>query len=226
MAKEQNVPDGVGRDDLVDTFKNQEPADGNEPAAQAGAGEADRPPAEENGPAGSQPEAADTAPEQPEQAAQDTAAQLAGAQEKAERLEKQLAEMKDMLLRTAAEFDNFRKRSQREKDAAFGDGLAHAVAALLPVLDTLEMAANAQTADENYKKGVQMTLEKAAGVFAGLKVAEIEAQGKEFDPNLMNAVMQQPAPEGTQAGTVLQVLQKGYTYAGKVIRHAAVAVAE
>ena len=223
MAKEQNVPDGVGRDDLVDTFKNQEPADGNEPAAQAGAGEADQSPAEENGPAGSQPEAADTAPEQP---AQDTAAQLAGAQEKAERLEKQLAEMKDMLLRTAAEFDNFRKRSQREKDAAFGDGLAHAVAALLPVLDTLEMAANAQTADENYKKGVQMTLEKAAGVFAGLKVAEIEAQGKEFDPNLMNAVMQQPAPEGTQAGTVLQVLQKGYTYAGKVIRHAAVAVAE
>ena len=89
------------------------------------------------------------------------------------------------------------------------------MAALLPVLDTLEMAANAQTADENYKKGVQMTLEKAAGVFAGLKVAEIEAQGKEFDPNLMNAVMQQPAPEGTQAGTVLQVLQKGYTYGGQ-----------
>ena len=223
MAKEQNAFDGVGWDDMTSPFKNQEPA------AQPGAGEAGQPPAEENGPDGAQPEAADTAPEQPEQpeqAAQDAAAQLAGAQEKAERLEKQLAEMKDMLLRTAAEFDNFRKRSQREKDAAFGDGLAHAVAALLPVLDTLEMAANAQTADENYKKGVQMTLEKAAGVFAGLKVAEIEAQGKEFDPNLMNAVMQQPAPEGTQAGTVLQVLQKGYTYAGKVIRHAAVAVAE
>ena len=229
MAKEQNAFDGVGWDDMTSPFKNQEPADGNEPAAQPGAGEAGQPPAEENGPDGSQTEAADTAPErpeQPEQAAQDAAAQLAGAQEKAERLEKQLAEMKDMLLRTAAEFDNFRKRSQREKDAAFGDGLAHAVAALLPVLDTLEMAANAQTADENYKKCVQMTLEKAAGVFAGLKVAEIEAQGKEFDPNLMNAVMQQPAPEGTQAGTVLQVLQKGYTYAGKVIRHAAVAVAE
>ena len=223
MAKEQNAFDGVGWDDMTSPFKNQESADGNEPAAQPGAGEAGQPPAEENGPGGAQPEAADTAPEQP---AQDAAAQLAGAQEKAERLEKQLAEMKDMLLRTAAEFDNFRKRSQREKDAAFGDGLAHAVAALLPVLDTLEMAANAQTADENYKKGVQMTLEKAAGVFAGLKVAEIEAQGKEFDPNLMNAVMQQPAPEGTQAGTVLQVLQKGYTYAGKVIRHAAVAVAE
>ena len=146
MAKEQNAFDGVGWDDMTSPFKNQEPADGNEPAAQPGAGEAGQPPAEENGPDGSQTEAADTAPErpeQPEQAAQDAAAQLAGAQEKAERLEKQLAEMKDMLLRTAAEIDNFRKRSQREKDAAFGDGLAHAVAALLPVLDTLEMAANA-----------------------------------------------------------------------------------
>lgn len=172
----------------------------------------------------------ETEVKQPEaEAVEETAAETETVSEASDAiadLQAKLDALNDKHLRMAAEYDNFRKRSQREKDAAFGDGLAHAVAALLPVLDTLEMAANAQTADENYKKGVQMTLEKAAGVFAGLKVAEIEAQGKEFDPNLMNAVMQQPAPEGTQAGTVLQVLQKGYTYAGKVIRHAAVAVAE
>lgn len=156
----------------------------------------------------------------------DTAAQLAAARQKADELQVQLDQARDRLLRTAAEFDNFRKRSQREKDAAFGDGLAHAVAALLPVLDTLEMAAAAQTADDNYKKGVQMTLQKAGEVFKKLDVAEIEALGKEFDPGVMNAVMQQPAPEGTGAGVVLQVLQKGYTHAGKVIRHAAVAVSQ
>ena len=154
------------------------------------------------------------------------AAKLAAAEEKAQGLEKQLADAKDQLLRTAAEYDNFRKRSQREKEGAFGDGLAHAVEKLLPVLDTLELAAKADPADESYKKGVLMTLDKAAAVFGDLGVAEIEAAGKEFDPNLMNAVMQQPAPEGTAAGQVLSVLQKGYTYGGKVVRHATVVVSE
>lgn len=154
------------------------------------------------------------------------AARLSAEQEKAARLAQQLEQMKDQMLRTAAEFDNFRKRSQKEKDAAFGDGLAHAVGLLLPVLDALEMAEAAQTADENYKKGVSMTLQQAQEAFKKLEVAEIDALGKEFDPNLMNAVMQQPTPEGGKAGIVLQVLQKGYTRGGKVIRHAVVAVSQ
>lgn len=88
-------------------------------------------------------------------------ARLAAAQQKAEDLSGQLAQAKDTLMRTAAEYDNFRKRSAREKDAAFGDGVAFAVEKLLGVLDTLSLAANTPTQDENYKKGVMMTLEQA-----------------------------------------------------------------
>ena len=85
---------------------------------------------------------------------EDVHARLAAAQQKAEDLSGQLAQAKDTLMRTAAEYDNFRKRSAREKDAAFGDGVAFAVEKLLGVLDTLSLAANTPTQDENYKKGV------------------------------------------------------------------------
>ena len=161
-------------------------------------------------------------PEQP----QDPQAELAAVKEQMEKAAKELAEAKDTLLRTAAEYDNFRKRSAKEKDAAFGNGVSFAVEKLLGVLDTLALAANAQTADESYKKGVLMTLEKANAAFTAMGVEEIEAQDKPFDPELHAAVMQQAAPEGVESGTVVQVLQKGYTYNGKVIRHAAVAVAQ
>lgn len=137
-----------------------------------------------------------------------------------------LAAKDDQLLRLAAEYDNFRKRSAREKDASFGDGVAFAVEKLLGVLDTLNLAANTPTQDENYKKGVIMTLEQCAKAFEAIGVEEIDAEGKPFDPQLCAAVMQQPAPEGAESGTVTQVLQKGYTYKGKVVRHASVAVAE
>ena len=157
---------------------------------------------------------------------EDVHARLAAAQQKAEDLSEQLAQAKDTLMRTAAEYDNFRKRSAREKDAAFGDGVAFAVEKLLGVLDTLSLAANTPTQDENYKKGVMMTLEQCAKAFEAIGVEEIDAEGKPFDPQLCAAVMQQPAPEGAESGTVTQVLQKGYTYKGKVVRHASVAVAE
>ena len=88
------------------------------------------------------------------------------------------------------------------------------------------MAANAPTTDENYKKGVTMTLDKAAKAFEALHITEIEALGKPFDPNLMNAVQQVPAPEGTESGTVVTVYQKGYRIGDKIIRHATVVVAE
>lgn len=142
-----------------------------------------------------------------------------------EKLKKEFAEVKNTLLRTAAEYDNFRKRTVKEKDAAFGNGVAHAAEQLLSVLDTLTLAAEAPTADEEYKKGVTMTLNKAADAFAALDIKEIEALGKEFDPNTMAAVMQQPAKEGETANTVVQVFQKGYMRGDKVIRHASVVVA-
>ena len=143
-----------------------------------------------------------------------------------EQLEKKLAESKDTLLRTAAEYENFRKRSAREHDAAFDNGVSFSVTALLPVLDTLELAANAETADESYKKGVLMTLEQCHTAFDKMGVKEIEALGKPFDPELHAAVMQQPATEECPSGTVAQVMQKGYLLHDKVVRHAMVAVAE
>ena len=170
----------------------------------------------------------ETQPESQEQAqpSADCEAELAAVKEQLEKAAKELADAKETLLRTAAEYDNFRKRSAKEQDAAYGNGVSFAVEKLLGVLDTLALAANAQTEDESYKKGVLMTLDKAGAAFSAMGVEEIEAQDKPFDPELHAAVMQQQAPEGVESGTVVQVLQKGYTYNGKVIRHAAVAVAQ
>ena len=109
--------------------------------------------------------------------------------------EQNAAQAKEQLLRMAAEYDNYRKRSTREADQKFNDGISFAVNQIIPILDTLDMAANAPTTDENYKKGVVMTLDKAAKALEALHVEEIEALGKPFDPNFMNAVQQIPAPD-------------------------------
>ena len=140
--------------------------------------------------------------------------------------EKNAAQAKDQLLRMAAEYENYRKRSAREADQKFNDGVSFAVNQIIPILDTLEMAANAPTTDENYKKGVTMTLDKAAKALETLHVEEIETLGKPFDPNFMNAVQQVPAQEGQESGTVVTVYQKGYKLGEKIVRHATVVVAE
>ena len=140
--------------------------------------------------------------------------------------EKNAAQLKDQLLRVAAEYDNYRKRTSREADQKFNDGVSYAVGQIIPILDTLEMAANAPCADENYKKGVTMTLEKAGKAFQTLRIEEMEVLGKPFDPNLMNAVQQVPAQEGQESGTVVTVYQKGYKLGDKIVRHATVVVAE
>ena len=154
------------------------------------------------------------------------AAELEAAKARAEAAEKEAAEAKDRLLRTAAEYENFRKRSAREADQKFSDGVSHAVTQILGILDTLEMAAQAPCSDENYKKGVCMTLDKAAQALNKLNITEIEALGKEFDPNTMNAVQQVPAQDGQESGTVATVFQKGYQLGDKIIRHATVVVTE
>ena len=156
----------------------------------------------------------------------DLAAELEAAKAQAQATETALNAAKDQLLRTAAEYENFRKRSAREQDAAFNNGVGFAVSQILAILDTLDMAANAPTSDENYKKGVLMTLDKAAAAFKVLKVEEIPALGLPFDPEVHSAVMQQPAAEGQESGTVVQVFQKGYKLGDKVVRHATVVVAE
>lgn len=154
------------------------------------------------------------------------ARELEAIKAKLDAAEKNAQQAKDQLLRVAAEYDNYRKRSQREADQKFNDGVSFAVNQILPILDTLEMAANAACADENYKKGVMMTLDKATPALAKLHITEIEALGKPFDPNLMNAVMQVAPAEGQESGIVVQVYQKGYRIGDKIVRHATVVVTE
>ena len=151
---------------------------------------------------------------------------LEAAKAKLEAAEQEASQTKEKLLRMAAEYDNYRKRTAREADQKFNDGISFAVNQIIPILDTLEMAANAPTTDENYKKGVTMTLDKAAKALDVLHVEEIESLGKPFDPNFMNAVQQVPAEEGQESGTVVTVYQKGYKLGDKIVRHATVVVAE
>ena len=154
------------------------------------------------------------------------ARELEAVKAKLDAAEKNANQAKDQLLRMAAEYENYRKRSTREADQKFNDGVSYAVNQIIPILDTLDMAANAPTTDENYKKGVLMTLDKAAKALDALHVEEIEALGKPFDPNFMNAVQQIPAPDGQESGTVITVYQKGYRLGDKIVRHATVVVAE
>ena len=154
------------------------------------------------------------------------ARELEAIKAKLDTAEANAAQAKDQLLRMAAESENYRKRSTREADQKFNDGVSFAVNQIIPILDTLDMAANAPTTDENYKKGVLMTLDKAAKALDALHVEEIEALGKPFDPNFMNAVQQVPAPDGQESGTVITVYQKGYKLGDKIVRHATVVVAE
>ncbi|WP_294805095.1 nucleotide exchange factor GrpE [uncultured Gemmiger sp.] len=152
--------------------------------------------------------------------------ETAALEAKLDAAEKKADDLKTQLLRTAAEYDNYRKRSQREADQKFNDGVSHAVTQILGILDTLNMAANAACTDDNYKKGVMMTLDKAGQALEKLNITEIEAQDQPFDPNLMNAVQQVPPQDGQESGTVVQVFQKGYKIGDKIIRHATVVVAE
>ena len=154
------------------------------------------------------------------------ARELEAVKAKLDAAEKNANQAKDQLLRMAAEYENYRKRSTREADQKFNDGVSFAVNQIIPILDTLDMAANAPTTDENYKKGVMMTLDKAAKALNALHVEEIEALGKAFDPNIMSAVQQVPAEEGQESGTVVTVYQKGYKLGDKIVRHATVVVAE
>ena len=125
--------------------------------------------------------------------------ELEAVKAKLEAAEQANAKLKDQMLRTAAEYDNYRKRSAREADQKFNDGVSHAVNQILAILDTLDMAANAECTDENYKKGVVMTLDKAEKALKTLNITEIESMGKPFDPNFMNAVQQVPAEDGQES---------------------------
>ena len=144
--------------------------------------------------------------------------------EKMEKLAGEMAALNDKHLRLAAEYDNYRKRTAKEKEGLWADAKADTVQAFLPVYDNLERALKQDTADEAFKKGVEMTMNQLKEVFARLGVTEIEAQGQPFDPNLHNAVMH-IEDENLGENTVAQVFQAGFMLGEKVIRFAMVQVA-
>ena len=130
----------------------------------------------------------------------------------------------DSYLRLAADYDNFRKRTIKEKEASYGNGKADAVEKLLPVYDNLERALNQPTEDEAYKKGVEMTMNQLVSIFTSLGVEIFGEKGDSFDPALHNAVMH-IEEEGTPENTITQVFQKGFKLGEKIIRFAMVQVA-
>ena len=131
---------------------------------------------------------------------------------------------KDKYMRLLAEYDNFRKRSQKEKESLYTDIKADTLLKFLPVYDNLERALKAETADEAYKKGVEMTFNQLLDVFKKLGVEEIESVGKPFDPNLHNAVMHVEDEEKGE-NEIVEEFQKGFKVGDKVIRFSMVKVA-
>ena len=130
----------------------------------------------------------------------------------------------DSYLRLAADYDNFRKRTVKEKEASYGNGRADTVGKLLPVYDNLERALNQPTEDAAYKKGVEMTMNELVKILGTLGVEIFGSAGDVFDPNLHNAVMHID-DENLAENTISQVFQKGFKLGDKVIRFAMVQVA-
>jgi molecular chaperone GrpE len=137
--------------------------------------------------------------------------------------EKEIAELNDKYLRLYAEYDNFRRRSSKEKEASYFDAKSDTVKSILPILDNMERA-TAFTEADKILEGVNLILKSFNESFAKMDVKEIEALGKTFDPNLHYAVMH-IEDESYGESEVVEVLQKGYICGDKVIRYAMVKVA-
>ena len=164
------------------------------------------------------------AEEEAEKAGEQTAEQPSEPGE-TEKLQRELAAQKELCLRTAAEYDNFRKRTEREKAAIYRDAVAAAVTALLPVADSLERALEIHEGKaEDYAKGIELTVTQLRDALTKLKVEPVGAAGEPFDPILHNAVAH-VEDEAAGENTIVEVFQKGYKMEDKVIRHAMVKVA-
>jgi len=157
-----------------------------------------------------------------EAAAEPTELELAQAE--TEKVKTELAAEKDKHLRLMAEYDNFRKRSAREREALYADIKADTLLKLLPVYDNLERAVAQSTEDEAYRKGVEMTLNQFTETLASLGVTPIPAVGETFDPALHNAVMHIDSEEYGE-GVIVQEFQKGFKMGERVIRFSMVQVA-
>lgn len=169
------------------------------------------------------PEAAKQAeaPKQPEGSKQKAESKQPDALEQAKAAQ---AQEHDQFLRLAAEYDNFRKRTQREKDGIYQDAVADTVKKFLPVYDNLERALHHETADEAYKKGVEMTLTELVKILDALGVKPFGEAGEIFDPQRHNAVMH-IEDESLEENVIAEVFQTGFAHGDKVIRFAMVKVA-
>ena len=143
-----------------------------------------------------------------------------------EKIKAELAESNDKYMRLYAEYDNYRRRSAKEKEAAWGDAYCDAVEQILPILDNLERAAQygGDDKDSPLAKGLELTLKSFAETLEKMGVHEIEALGVEFNPELHNAVMH-VEDESLGENIVAEVFMKGYAKGDKVIRHSMVKVA-
>lgn len=165
-----------------------------------------------------------TAPEEQQEAAPEETNELETLKAELEKLKKEKDELNDRYLRTLAEYDNFRKRSQREKDAVYGDATADAVKKLLPILDSFDRASNYECPDAEYKKGIDLIGNSIKEAFDQLGLKEIPALGEQFDPKFHNAVMHNDDPAYGE-NVITDVYRKGYTLGDKVIRFSMVVVA-
>ncbi|MBQ4630753.1 MAG: nucleotide exchange factor GrpE [Clostridia bacterium] len=146
---------------------------------------------------------------------------------KVEALEKEISELNDKYLRVMAEYDNFKKRTQKEKEAIYTDSVGDTVTELLPVLDNFERALASfgdDAKESEFFKGFEMIYTQTRDIFTKLGVKTIETKDSEFDPNLHNAVMHIDDEEYGE-NVIVEEFQKGYTYRDKVIRYSMVKVA-
>ena len=190
---------------------------------------------------GLQPDVETAAPEAPTAEATETAeipsaeTPAAHAEQQLDALARELDRAKDQLLRQAAEFQNYRRRTERERATLLERGRSEVITPLLDVLDdfrrSLEAAAQAEEKEQGgpahqaLRAGVELVYQNFSSALERLGVERIEAVGQPFDEHLHEAMMQQPAPEGTAPGTVLDEIQRGYRLGDRILRHARVVVA-
>lgn len=141
-----------------------------------------------------------------------------------QKIKEELDNTTDRLKRLMAEFDNFKKRSAKEREVLYSSILGDIACRLLPVLDNLEKAANANTEDTNYKQGIDLVLKQYIDVMKSFGITEIESVGKTFDPELHEAVSM-VSDESLGEKEIKEEFRKGYKIGDKVIRHAMVIVA-
>ena len=170
------------------------------------------------------PEKPDTAPEAETKSTDEKAEAPAENAEEAKPKTDELAAMNDKYLRLCAEYDNFRKRSQKEKDAIYADVRANTLKSFLPVYDNLVRALAQSTDDEAYKKGIEMIMAQFRTTMEKLGVTEMDCLGQKFDPAFHNAVMHVDDEEKGE-NEIVEVFQQGFMLGDKVIRFAMVKVA-